>query len=128
MIDVHDVHGESLVPINDASEITPGRPHLATVYRWFTKGVRGGIKLETVLVGGRRFTSREAIQRFCRPAKRRPWRRRSTCGHQGNGNVRRRRQTTNCQKPAGEHFLDAARQRLSNSLAAAKENAQCKVA
>ena len=65
MIDVHDVHGESLVPINDASEITPGRPHLATVYRWFTKGVRGGIKLETVLVGGRRFTSREAIQRFC---------------------------------------------------------------
>jgi hypothetical protein len=64
MIDVHDVHGESLVSIPDSCRIIPGRPHLATVYRWFTKGVRGGIKLETVLVGGRRFTSREAVQRF----------------------------------------------------------------
>jgi hypothetical protein len=64
MIDVHDVHGESLIPVTESPSIIPGRPHLATVYRWFTRGVRGGIKLETCLVGGRRFTSREAIQRF----------------------------------------------------------------
>jgi hypothetical protein len=64
MIDVHDAHGESLISIPDACEIIPGRPHLATVYRWMVKGVRGGIRLETALVGGRRFTSREAIQRF----------------------------------------------------------------
>jgi Protein of unknown function (DUF1580) len=64
MIDVHEVHGESLISIPDACKIIPGRPHLATVYRWFTRGVRGGIKLETALVGGRRFTSREAVQRF----------------------------------------------------------------
>ena len=64
MIDVHDVHGESLIPIQKASGHIPGRPHLATVHRWFMHGLRGGIKLETVLVGGRRFTSREAIQRF----------------------------------------------------------------
>jgi hypothetical protein len=59
-----DVSIESLVPITDAHGIIPGRPHLATVYRWWQKGVRGGIKLETALVGGRRFTSREAVQRF----------------------------------------------------------------
>ncbi len=64
MIDVHDVHGESLISIVEATRLIPGRPHLATVYRWFNKGVRGGIKLETALVGGRRFTSREAVQRF----------------------------------------------------------------
>src|SRR5262245_66623007 len=64
MIDVHEVHGESLISLPEACRIIPGRPHLATVYRWFQRGVRGGIKLETALVGGRRFTSREAVQRF----------------------------------------------------------------
>src|SRR5262245_25709166 len=64
MIDVHDVHGESLISLPEACKVIPGRPHLATVYRWFQRGVRGGIKLETALVGGRRFTSREAVQRF----------------------------------------------------------------
>src|SRR5579871_3728719 len=59
-----DIAKESLVPIADAPSEIPGKPHLATVYRWWQRGVRGGIKLETALVGNRRFTSHEAIQRF----------------------------------------------------------------
>ena len=35
----------------------------ATVGRWFGKGVRG-VRLESIVVGGRRYTTREALQRF----------------------------------------------------------------
>ena len=38
--------------------------HIATIYRWTTTGVRG-VVLETIQVGGARYTSREALQRFC---------------------------------------------------------------
>jgi Protein of unknown function (DUF1580) len=59
-----DIANETLVEISEASKHIPGRPHIATVYRWMMRGVRGGIKLETALVGGSRWTSVEAIQRF----------------------------------------------------------------
>lgn len=36
---------------------------IATIYRWLTKGVRGA-KLETMVMGKARFTSKEAIERF----------------------------------------------------------------
>lgn len=38
--------------------------HPKTVWRWATAGVRG-VQLETVFVGGQRFTTREALSRFC---------------------------------------------------------------
>ncbi len=59
-----DLASESLIGIKEAAKLIPGHPDLSTIYRWFQTGVRGGIKLETALVGGRRFTSREAVQRF----------------------------------------------------------------
>jgi hypothetical protein len=59
-----DVQTESLVSLPDACKLIPGTPHLATVHRWRLRGVRGGVKLETCLCGGRRFTSVEAVQRF----------------------------------------------------------------
>ena len=34
-----------------------------TVWRWATKGVRG-VKLESLAIGGKRITSREAFERF----------------------------------------------------------------
>lgn len=37
--------------------------HYSTVYRWATKGVRGRV-LESRLVGGIRYTTVEAVQRF----------------------------------------------------------------
>ncbi len=43
--------------------LIPGDPHLGTRYRWTLKGVRGA-KLESILIGNRRFTSTEAIGRF----------------------------------------------------------------
>lgn len=58
-----DIFSEHLVPINQASQHVPGRPHKSTVWRWVLRGVRGQ-KLETCLCGGRRFTSIEAIERF----------------------------------------------------------------
>lgn len=37
--------------------------NVATVWRWCTRGVRG-VKLESLAVGGRRYTSAEAFERF----------------------------------------------------------------
>lgn len=39
------------------------RINVSTLWRWATNGVRG-IKLETIMVGGTRETSLEAIERF----------------------------------------------------------------
>lgn len=38
-------------------------PHVSTIHRWASGGVRG-VRLESVLVGGVRMTSLEAFQRF----------------------------------------------------------------
>jgi len=58
-----DTATEELFPFSDLHKYVPGRPHKSTGTRWIARGVRG-IKLETVLVGGRRFCSREALHRF----------------------------------------------------------------
>ena len=58
-----DIQTETVVPIAEAPRHIPGRPSLATVWRWVLSGTRAG-KLDSVLIGGRRFTSVEAIQRF----------------------------------------------------------------
>lgn len=63
-----DVEAEDLVPFQFAAEAFPKgvfRPCKATLHRWKNIGVRGR-KLETVKIGGIRYTSREAIVRFCR--------------------------------------------------------------
>ena len=39
------------------------RVHISTVYRWALRGVRG-VVLETIMIGGRRCTSVEAMSRF----------------------------------------------------------------
>ena len=59
-----DISTEDVIPLKEAARITPGRPHVATLFRWASRGV-GGFQLEVVRVGGRTCTSREAIQRFC---------------------------------------------------------------
>ena len=62
-----DTKSENLIPFNAARAHIPGRrPNLSTLHRWRLHGVRGR-RLETTLIGGRRFTSEEAIQRFVRP-------------------------------------------------------------
>ncbi|HWB11540.1 MAG TPA: DUF1580 domain-containing protein [Pirellulales bacterium] len=58
-----DIGTETPLSLTEAAKFAPGRPHLATVWRWCQRGVRG-IKLETIVVGGRRFTTVEALERF----------------------------------------------------------------
>lgn len=58
-----DISSETLLSLTDAAKTLPGRPHISSIFRWVARGVRG-VKLESVLVGGRRFVSREALERF----------------------------------------------------------------
>lgn len=60
-----DCELETLMTFDEARTAFPGdrRLSLATLHRWRLHGVRG-VKLETLLIGGLRYTSREAIARF----------------------------------------------------------------
>jgi len=62
MIDA--VH-EALMRLNAVGRrVNPTRPpHAATVWRWALNGVRG-VRLETIMIGGVRHTSEEAVARF----------------------------------------------------------------
>ena len=60
---MHDLLQEQLVSLSEACRLLPGRPHISTAWRWVSRGVRGH-RLETIVRGGRRFTSREALERF----------------------------------------------------------------
>ena len=46
--------------LHEASEQLPGNRAKSTLHRWQRIGIRG-VKLETVLIGGRRYTSAAAI-------------------------------------------------------------------
>ena len=63
-----DVVREKVFPLREAPSSLPrcraGRKtHVATLFRWASKGLRG-IRLETIKVGGSTCTSAEALQRF----------------------------------------------------------------
>jgi hypothetical protein len=51
------------VSLKQAADFLPGRPHISTIWRWAFKGIRG-IKLKTVVAGGRRYTDLESLQSF----------------------------------------------------------------
>ena len=54
---------EELIPISQVPAELSNRPHKSTVWRWIQRGCRG-VRLATVLIGGRRYTSKEAIADF----------------------------------------------------------------
>ncbi|GDX93702.1 hypothetical protein LBMAG46_37120 [Planctomycetia bacterium] len=60
-----DSRSETLIRLEQARREFPGKTlvSLAALHRWRLKGVRG-VVLETLVVGGARYTSREAIDRF----------------------------------------------------------------
>ncbi len=60
---------EEPIPITSAPSHIPGRPALSTTWRWILKGIRGR-RLESGMIGGRRFTTKEAIARFLAPNER----------------------------------------------------------
>ena len=58
-----DVLAESVIPLNDVVKYLPFRTSISTVQRWIRRGASGAV-LETARMGSRRFTSKEAVQRF----------------------------------------------------------------
>lgn len=63
-----EVATEQLVHVREVPWFLPRqlngrRVHISAVYRWMSRGVRG-VLLEFVQVGGRRYTSKEVLQRF----------------------------------------------------------------
>ncbi len=64
-----DLTTETTLSLTEATKHLPRRragkrPHVATLYRWAQRGLRG-VRLETIQVGGTLCTSLEALQRFC---------------------------------------------------------------
>lgn len=62
-----DLSTEPLLTFPQAAQLLPAdrRPSFVTFYRWWRKGVGPQrTKLETVRVGGRRYTSEAAMRRF----------------------------------------------------------------
>ena len=58
-----DHEAEQLLTLTAAAKLLPGRPNVATLWRWRTAGIRG-VKLETFLFGGRRMTLCEGFLVF----------------------------------------------------------------
>ena len=60
-----DLSCEQPITFNEAANFLPeaSRPSLSTWWRWWRHGVKG-VRLETVVVGGRRYTSASAVRRF----------------------------------------------------------------
>lgn len=55
---------EDVLRLDDAKKLLPGRPDRSTVYRWALGPGSHGVRLESFKVGRRRFTTKQAIQRF----------------------------------------------------------------
>lgn len=62
-----DIVKEQMIPLSKipawCEKHIGHRVNRSTVHRWRLRGARGN-KLETVLIGGRRYTSQEAMLRF----------------------------------------------------------------
>ncbi len=63
-----NIAAEEVVSFAEATRRLPCRPngkriHVAALYRWAAEGLRG-IRLEVAVLGGHKFTSMEALQRF----------------------------------------------------------------
>jgi hypothetical protein len=58
-----DAHSEEIFLLSKGTIHLKSRPSPSTLWRWALRGVRG-IVLESIVIGGRRYTSREAVDRF----------------------------------------------------------------
>ena len=59
-----DLSAETPITLADAARTLPGGAvHVSTIHRWRMKGCRG-VRLETFLRGGIRYTTNEAVARF----------------------------------------------------------------
>ncbi len=54
-----DIEHDELLTLNEAAKRVPGKPHVSTLFRWTATG-----KLDSIKVGGKRFTSVQSIRLF----------------------------------------------------------------
>ena len=60
-----DTQNETLIPVSEIPRHLPGRRvHVATIWRWLSKRGCRGQRLDSVLIGGKRYSSIEAVERF----------------------------------------------------------------
>jgi len=60
---MYSIQSEQLITLKQARGEFANRPSLPTIWRWILRGSKG-IRLESIRIGGRRYTSKEAIGRF----------------------------------------------------------------
>lgn len=58
-----DLSVKTFLTLRQAALQAPGQPHVSTINRWWRRGIRG-VRLETYLIGGKRFTTLESLSRF----------------------------------------------------------------
>ncbi|HEV3304174.1 MAG TPA: DUF1580 domain-containing protein [Planctomycetaceae bacterium] len=58
-----DPIADPLISLSRAAKSLPNPPSPACLWRWHARGIRG-VRLETVVVGGRRFTTAAAFREF----------------------------------------------------------------
>ena len=78
---LRDLREDQPLSLPDAAEflgkITGQKPHVSTLYRWCLRGCKG-VRLESICIGGKRFVTATAIERFieasseARPARQAP--------------------------------------------------------
>ena len=95
---------ERRLSMHQARAFCPGHPAVATLWRWRNRGVRG-VRLETFPVGGRVYTTREALLRFLSAIKERPPRAEAAQPRSPDARARQ---------------IDAARARLQSIIAVRK--------
>lgn len=71
-----NIANEKLLTLPDAARVPPPgrgntRTHPSTIYRWISRGIRG-IRLESICIGGKTYTSVEALQRWADALSSRP--------------------------------------------------------
>ena len=73
MIDIR--RKDDLIPIREVPDHLPRhngkKIHISAVYRWMQRG-RNGVTLEYIQIGGRRYTTAEALQNFFEAASKQP--------------------------------------------------------
>jgi hypothetical protein len=60
---------KAALTLNQAADLFPRRPHVATMHRWCLRGCRG-VKLRSWMIGSVRHTTPDAVEEFLRELNR----------------------------------------------------------
>jgi len=63
MVTANSLGQQKYYTLAEIRSLLPGKRHMSTIHRWMQRGVRG-IKLPTILIGGRRYVEAESFSKF----------------------------------------------------------------